>query len=41
MRALATLGAALVADGFGVDFGYDDQLAGRAAPAEVFPRIAS
>lgn len=26
--------------GFSVDFGHDDLLAGRAAPAEVFPRIA-
>jgi predicted alpha/beta hydrolase len=30
-----------VADGFSVDFGHDDLLAGVAAPAEVFPRIAS
>ena len=30
---------ARVADGFSVDFGHDDLLAGRAAPAEVFPRI--
>jgi predicted alpha/beta hydrolase len=29
-----------VADGFSVDFGHDDLLAGLAAPAEVFPRIA-
>lgn len=29
-----------VADGFSVDFGHDDLLAGRAAPADVFPRIA-
>jgi hypothetical protein len=26
--------------GFSVDFGHDDLLAGLAAPAEVFPRIA-
>jgi len=29
-----------VADGFSVDFGHDDLLAGVASPAEVFPRIA-
>jgi predicted alpha/beta hydrolase len=29
------------ADGFSVDFGHDDLLAGVAAPAEVFPRIAA
>ena len=29
-----------VEDGFSLDFGHDDLLAGRAAPAEVFPRIA-
>ncbi len=30
-----------IATGFSVDFGHDDLLAGLAAPAEVFPRIAS
>ncbi len=30
-----------IADGFRVDFGHDDLLAGLAAPAEVFPRIAA
>jgi len=30
-----------IAAGFSVDFGHDDLLAGFAAPAEVFPRIAS
>lgn len=30
-----------IADGFSVDFGHDDLLAGVAAPAEVFPRIAA
>jgi len=30
-----------VAEGFSVDFGHDDLLAGCAAPAEVFPRIAA
>ena len=30
-----------IADGFSVDFGHDDLLAGLAAPAEVFPRIAA
>jgi len=29
------------ADGFSVDFGHDDLLAGLAAPREVFPRIAA
>ncbi len=29
-----------IADGFSVDFGHDDLLAGLAAPTEVFPRIA-
>jgi hypothetical protein len=29
-----------VADGFSVDFGHADLLAGLAAPVEVFPRIA-
>jgi len=29
-----------VADGFSVDFGHDDLLAGLAAPSDVFPRIA-
>jgi len=29
-----------VEDGFSIDFGHDDLLAGRAAPQEVFPRIA-
>ena len=29
-----------VAEGFSVDFGHDDLLAGLAAPTEVFPRIA-
>ncbi len=28
-----------VADGFSVDFGHDDLLAGIAAPAEVFPVV--
>lgn len=28
-----------VADGFSVDFGHDDLLAGLAAPAEVFPVV--
>ena len=31
---------AAVEEGFSLDFGHDDLLAGRAAPAEVFPRIA-
>ncbi len=30
-----------VADGFSVDYGHDDLLAGLAAPAEIFPRIAA
>jgi hypothetical protein len=30
-----------IADGFSVDFGHDDLLAGLAAPREVFPRVAT
>jgi hypothetical protein len=30
-----------VAEGFSVDFGHDDLLAGLAAPRDVFPRIAA